>query len=207
MLAYEVRVKNYGRGRASRTSVKLPITWWQLSVVDSRFSRRGDWVSESTPDYVVLTFAPIARDEYVTATIRFRSSRGLADNTVLPMRASYEWSDANGSGTRQSNWAPVLAAPGDASAPWVWVGLDPTSGRFGTTHHFYSDRFLPGEGIVTWLNTPSGVRPLDLRGVADASGRVWLDFNSRDLMPGTYSLVLFGARSNLTGIATFSVTW
>ena len=66
-------------------------------------------------------------------------------------------------------------------------------------------RFIPGEGIYTWLNTPDGVKGLELRGVADQLGRVWLDFPSTGLRPGTYQIVAYGARSNLTGVATFYI--
>jgi hypothetical protein len=78
-------------------------------------------------------------------------------------------------------------------------------GYAGTTHHFFSDRFIPGEGIITWLNTPDGVEALELRGQADLMGRVWIDFESNWRRSGAYSLVLYGARSNLTGVATFYV--
>jgi hypothetical protein len=36
-------------------------------------------------------------------------------------------------------------------------------------------------------------------------GRVWLDFSSTGLPPGNYSLVVYGARSNLTGVGGFVV--
>ena len=104
-----------------------------------------------------------------------------------------------------SNWAPVVTGAGNESAPWVPLLVDPIGAYAGTTHHFYTDRFIPSEGIYTWLNTPYGVEPLELRGTADLLGRVWLDFSSMGLRPGTYQLVSYGARSNLTGVATFYV--
>lgn len=204
-LAYELRIKNYGHGGATGALVRLPYTKQQLIAVDSHFSDPHDWVSEIADDHLDVTFGPVAAGEYRTARIIFRVNTTLPDKTVISTRASYSWSDRRSGGAWTSNWAPVLIGAGNESAPWVWVAGDPLGGWPGTTHHFFTDRYIPGEGIYTWLNAPDGVRPLELRGVADSMGRVWLDFQSSGLRPGTYQLVLYGARSNLTGVATFYV--
>lgn len=204
-LAYELRLKNYGRGDASSVVVTLPYNRNLLGVIGSRFNDSHDWVSSITDEKVEVTFGPVESDEYRTATIYFRVSDSQPDLTVISMRAGYSWDDARDGGTWQSNWAPVLIGAGNASATWVWLAVDPLSGASGTTFHFFTDRYIPGEGIITWLNTPTGVKPLDLRGVADPMGRVWLDFSSSGLQPGSYQLVLYGARSNLTAVATFTV--
>ncbi len=75
----------------------------------------------------------------------------------------------------------------------------------GTKHSFSSNRFLPGEAITTWLNTPQGVRALSLRGTADAQGSLTLSYTSTGLAKGNYQLVLYGNRSGLTGVASFLV--
>lgn len=201
-LQYEIRIKNYGSGRASSADVKLPYNRQLMTVTNSRFSKAGDWVSQLTNEHVIVTFGPVAPGEYRTATIIFKVQGNLVDNTVLNMRASYTWA---GSGTWPSNWAPVLVRSGDASAEWVWLSVTPDNGPVGTTHRFFTDRFIPGEGIITWLNTPTGVQPLTLRSIADTQGRVTVDFKSDGLKAGRYSLVLYGARSNLTAVATFIV--
>lgn len=85
------------------------------------------------------------------------------------------------------------------------MAVDPVRGPVGTTHRFFTDRFIPEEGIVTWLNTPTGVKSLDLRTTADENGRAWLNFSSRGRAPGTYQLVVYGARSNVTAVGTFIV--
>jgi hypothetical protein len=205
-LTYELRLKNYGKGEAKRAVVTLPYSNGQLTVIGSHFTGVNDWVSAVTADHVDVTFGRLAAGEYRTAAIIFRVSGGLADRTVISMRARYRWDDHRSGGDWRSNWAPVLVGVGNASAPWVPLWVEPLAGAAGTTHHFFSDRFIPSEGIYTWLNTPQGVRPLALRGVADLLGRVWLDFSSAGLPPGTYQLVTYGARSNLTGVATFIVT-
>jgi hypothetical protein len=204
-LEYEIRVKNYGEGAAQTTSVSLPYSKQQMLVRDSRFARAGDWISELKEDSVTATFGPIGAGESASGTVVFRVSANLANDTVLSVRAAYTWSDNARDGDGRSNWAPVLVGSGNDSAPWAWTIVGPTAGAAGTTHRFFSDRFIPSEGIITWLNTPSGVKPLELRGLADGMGRVYLDFKSAGLAPGTYQLVLYGARSALTGVATFDV--
>ncbi|HEU5101894.1 MAG TPA: hypothetical protein VFU22_22890 [Roseiflexaceae bacterium] len=204
-LIYELRVKNYGKGEARSAVVTLPYTSRELTVIDSRLTDPYDWVSEVADDHVDVTFGPVSAGEYRTAAIVFRVRDNLAYRMVISMRANYSWSDHRSGGAWRSNWAPVVVGAGNESAPWVPLLVEPISGTVGTTHHFYTDRFIPSEGIYTWLNTPHGVEPLELRGVADSLGRVWLDFSSKGLRPGTYQLVTYGARSNLTGVATFYV--
>jgi hypothetical protein len=204
-LAHEIRVKNYGDGDAEVIHVRLPYDKRQLTVTGSKLNGADDWVSELEDDHVTVTFGRLRADRSRTATIFFRVNRVLPDNTVLSMRASYTWSDERRDDHGSSNWAPVLVGGGNDSAPWVWVRVDPFAGTAGTTHHFFSDRFIPGEGVITWLNTPDGVKPLNLRGIADPMGRIWLDFKSTGLRPASYQIVLYGARSNLTGVASFNV--
>jgi hypothetical protein len=204
-LAYEIRARNYGDGDAEVIRVTLPYDRRQLTVTGSKFNSPDDWVSELKDDRVSVTFGPLKANKSRAATLYFRVSGSLADNTVLSMRAAYGWSDGRRDSGGTSNWAPVLVGGGNDSAAWVWTRVDPVGGYAGTTHHFFSDRFIPGEGIITWLNTPDAVEALDLRGQADLMGRAWIDFKSNWRRPGTYSLVLYGARSNLTGVATFYV--
>ena len=205
LLIYEIRVRNYGAGPANLTRVTLPYTTTQLTVIGGRFTRAGDWISELTNERVTVTFAPIGRESYQTAAIVFRVNPTLADNTVLSMRAIATWSDARRGGSGFSNWAPVLVGGGNDSAAYVWLIVDPPVGTASTRRLVYSDRFIPGEGIYTWLNTARGPQPLDLRGQADPLGRIALEFRPAELAPGTYQMVVYGARSRLTGGATFTV--
>ena len=206
-LQYELRVKNYGEGGANQVRVTLPYVGSQMRARDSSFTRSTDWVSALTSDRVTVTFGPIAPGQSVTAQVRFTVSTTLPDDTVINMRASYDWSDAGGSSSWRTNWAPLLVGSGNATASWLWMTVNPSAGAPGTTHRFFTDRFIPGEGIVTWLNTPAGVKALTLKGTADTYGRVTLDFSSSGLAPGNYSLVAYGARSNLTAVASFTVRW
>lgn len=204
-LEYEIRAKNYGKGDANVNRVTLPFNKDQLTVVTARFTKNGDWISELTNDHITVNFNAVAPGEVRKATIVFQVKGNLPDNAVISMRATTNWSDERNGGSGPSNWAPILVGKTNDTAQWTWLTVEPLGGYAGTNHRFFSDRFIPGEGVVTWLNTPTGAKALDLKGVADASGRVTMDFRSTNLNPGTYSLVFFGSRSNLTAIATFYV--
>jgi hypothetical protein len=206
-LVYDLRITNYDSGSAEHTRVTLPYDRRQMRPIGSRLEgAKGDWVSRVTDRAIEVTFGEIAGKAGRSGQLVFEVATTLGNDTVLDMRPTYEWSDDQGDrGPYATNWAPVLVGNGPATAPWVWTQVTPTSGAPGTTHTFLSNRFAPDEGIVTWLNTPSGVRALDLRGVADRQGVITLSFSSAGLSPGSYQLVLYGARSKLTGVATFIV--
>jgi hypothetical protein len=206
-LTYELRLTNYDKGDAKHVRVTLPYDRRQMRLIASGLdAAKGDWVSRVTDQNVEVTFGAIEGQGQRTGRLMFEVASSLRNDTILDMRASYTWWDsADDYGPYRSNWMPVLVGNGPATAPWVWTQVTPQAGAAGTTHTFLSNRFTPGEGIITWLNTPSGVRALDLRGVADGQGVVSLTFSSSSLSPGTYQLVLYGARSKLTGVATFTV--
>lgn len=206
-LVYNLRAINYDRGDAKQTRVTLPYDRRQMRPIGSRLDRaKGDWVSRLSDQEIEVTFGPIDGKGERSGQLLFEVGAALANDTLLDVRPSYLWRDDGGEeGPYRTNWAPVLVGNGPATAPWVWTQVTPNSGVPGTTHTFLSNRFAPDEGIITWLNTPAGVRALDLRGVADRQGVVSLAFSSAGLSPGSYQLVLYGARSQLTGVATFVV--
>jgi hypothetical protein len=206
-VSYQIELRNYGKGQAGSVQVTLPYNSKHLRPVNSSLSREnGDWVSSITDKEVVVTFGKLASEDTRKGWIVFQVASGLANSTVVDMRASYGWTDRrDGGGPYLSNWAPVVVSNGPATGSWVWVQATPTSAPAGSTHTFMSNRFAPGEGITTWLNTPQGVQALDLRGVADSQGAVSLQLNSAGLKAGTYQIVLYGMRTQLTGVATFTV--
>lgn len=206
-LSYQIQLRNYGKGLAGSVQVTLPYNNKHLRPVNSSLSRdNGDWVSSITDKEVVVTFGKLASEDSRKGTIVFEVAGNLANSTVLDMRASYGWSDKRGGGGPYlSNWAPVVVSNGPATGSWVWVQATPTSAPAGSTHTFMSNRFAPGEGVVTWLNTPQGVQALDLRGTTNSEGALSLQFSSTGLKPGVYQIVLYGMRTQLTGVATFTV--
>ncbi len=206
-LTYELRITNHDRGDARGVRVSLPYDRRQMRPIASRLdSAKGDWVSRVTDREVEVTFGPVDGNAGRTGLIAFEVASTPGKGTILDIRPIYTWWDDNeDEGPYRTNWPPVIVGDGPATAPWVATEVTPTEGLAGTKHTFLSNRFAPGEGIITWLNTPSGVRALDLRGVVDSQGAVGLTFSSAGLSPGNYQLVLYGARSRLTGVASFTV--
>jgi hypothetical protein len=205
-LSYEVRVINHGQGNVSGVQVKLPYNRQQTTLVGTQFVvGSGDWVSNIGTDSITVNFGPLAPGAKRTGKLNYRVATTLANDTVISVRAAASWSDDRAGGNGATNWAPVLVGAGTANSAYVWMAVSPATGKAGTMHQFFTDRFIPGEGVIAWLNTPSGVKPLDLRGTADTYGRVSLSFSSVGLAAGNYSLVAYGARSNLTAVTGFTV--
>jgi hypothetical protein len=206
-LAYEIRLMNYGKGAASSTRVVMPYHRNQYTLTHTKLtSAKGDWVSSIGQNSFTVTFGPLAAGEERLGTVYLKVAGNLADNTVISVRDSFDWSDKRDGGRHHSNWMPVVAANGDADSPWVWLYINQVSGKPGTVHKFFTDRFIPGERVTTWLNLPTGaVKALDLKATADSEGRIWLEFASTGLTPGNYSMVVYGNRSQLTALASFVV--
>lgn len=203
---YEIRVKNHGDGDADQIRVKLPYRRDQFTLLEGRFdAKAGDWVSEVGERSITITFGKLRPGAARSGKLYFRAANNLANDTILDIRATARF---NGDGGRdvRSNWAPLLVGGGNASAPWVWTAISPNSGNAATTFRVQSNRFIPGEEVVTWLNTPGGVKPLSLKGSADALGGITLSFSDRTLAPGNYQIVLYGRQSDLTGVASFTIT-
>jgi hypothetical protein len=206
-LEYEVRLANHGKGAASETKVVFPYNRTQVALASSSLdSKAGDWVSAIDQNSFTVTFGPLGPGKTRTGKIFVKVGGALPHGTLLDVRAGYSWRDGADGGQRRSNWAPVLVGSGPSDAPYVWVQVTPDRGPAGTQHRFYSNRFLPGEPVSTWLNMPDrSVRALSLRGSADGDGALTLAYASTGLARGTYQIVLYGQRSGLTGVATFIV--
>lgn len=211
VLEYEVRLANSGPGEAREVKVVFPYNRQQVSLAYSSLSSKaGDWVSAIGPDSFTVTFGKLEAGARRTGKLFVRVGAGLPLQTLLDVRASYSWRDGDGGGAQRANWTPVLVGGGPSDAPFAWVRVQPDRGPAGTQHVFFSNRFLPGETVTTWVNLQGGkVQGLALRGVASPDGAVELRLRSGDADPdlprGTHQIVLYGQRSGLTGVATFIV--
>lgn len=202
-LAYLVRVRNAGQGGASQTEVRLPINPSQLMLRNFSSEIAGDFVSEREPDEVMITFAALDPGAQRTATLLFDVSDALPDDAVISTRATFTWEDAHGGGAWRTNWAPVLVGDFNNSSRYLFLELLPDRGPVGTFFNAYTDRFIPGEPVTGWFNTPDGVQPLERDLFADSFGRLLLSFDSNGLSAGSYELVLYGQRSRLTAVQGF----
>lgn len=212
ILEYEFRLTNYGRGTARETVVVFPINRAQVyGFYTSLDSRAGDWVRSVDQNSITVVFGPLNGGARRSGKLFMRVNENLPlpSPTQAPVlidtRASYTFRDDARGGGQRTNWAPVLVGGGPVDVPYIWVRRTPESGPVGTRFAFFTNRFLPGEEVTTWLNAPWGVQSLSLRGTANSEGSIELVLNSAGLPRGTYQIVLYGQRSGLTGVASFVV--
>ncbi|MCX7789466.1 MAG: hypothetical protein N2378_02395 [Chloroflexaceae bacterium] len=212
ILEYEIRLTNYGRGTARETVVVFPINRAQVyGFYTSLNSRAGDWVRSVDQNSITVVFGPLDAGARRGGKLFMRVNENLPlpsptqTPVLIDTRASYTFRDDARGGGQRTNWAPVLVGSGSVDAPYIWVRRIPERGPVGTRFAFFTDRFVPGEGVTTWLNAPWGVQSLSLRGTANSEGSIELVLNSTDLPRGSYQIVLYGQRSGLTGVASFVV--
>jgi hypothetical protein len=131
----------------------------------------------------------------------------VSHGTIIQTWARYYWFDPTGRRAyRPTNSAPVLVAPYTQHSEFVWMMVDPPAAPVGSTFRFMSDRFLPDEGMVFWLNTPGGgTAPVNRETSVDESGRFMLEYTADDLAPGTYHMVASGKNSDLVAVVPFTV--
>ncbi len=212
ILEYEFRLVNYGRGTARETVVTFPINRAQVyGFYTSLNSQAGDWVRSVDQSSITVVFGPLDPGARRSGKLFMRVNENLPlpsptqPPVLIDTRASYTFRDDARGGGQRTNWAPVLVGYGPSDAPYIWVQRTPERGPAGTRFAFFTNRLLPGEVVTTWLNTPSGVQALSLRGTTNSEGSVELVLSSSGLSRGAYQIVLYGQRSNLTGVASFVV--
>jgi hypothetical protein len=212
-LRYELRVRNSGRGNARGLAVRFSFDA-RLILQDARLDRsRGDWVSgvEATnrvTSRVVVTFGAVRAGEARSGTLILRvDGRRIANGDSLGARATFPCSDNQAEECRSNT---LLHEVGRQNSPPVQndqirLTVAPDRGPPGTLHRFSSERYLPGERVVTWLNTPGGVRALDLTATADRLGRIAFELPSSGFAVGDYGFVAYGIISDITGVGPFRV--
>ncbi len=150
VLAYQVRLLNHGQGEASGVRVRIPYPRQQLTLFSTSFApSSGDWVSAIESDAIMVTFGPLAAGGRRTATLNFRVGSNLVNDAVISIHAANTWRDTRTGGSNSTNWTPVLAGVGNADSAYLWLNATPTAGKAGTVHQFFTDRFIPCEGIIT----------------------------------------------------------
>lgn len=217
LITYTFTLRNLGNAEARETKVTVPFNVGQITpAYTSLNSRAGDWLSENGRDRYSVTFGPLAKGAERSGQVVVRVNGGLpvraTGPVVIEARGRYSWRDGNTGGERRTNWAPVVVGAGSVHGDFVWVRVSPDRGPIGTTHAFFSNRFLPGERVVAWVNVnrgAGGVRALSLAGTANSLGEVELRLRSTDADPdlprGTHQIVLAGQRSGLQGVVDFIV--
>ncbi|HEU5088232.1 MAG TPA: hypothetical protein VFT99_12330, partial [Roseiflexaceae bacterium] len=94
---------------------------------------------------------------------------------------------------------PVVAAPPPTN-------INPRVASADTTFHAYARGFRAGESVSIWLNGPNG-EVIERNGgfAVNDAGETWPEFDSGDLAPGAYTLVVYGRDSAFTAVIPFTV--
>jgi hypothetical protein len=213
VLEYIVQVENVGEDDAAFTRVRFSYEDEHITLSGSQFEAPDkDWVTDVesrdiTREQVLVTFGDLNPGETRTATLIFEVNGNLEDNTVINSFASFNWTDGSGDRSRHmSNSVPVLVGGGDIHTEFAWLGAEPDTVPQGSTLIFFSNRYLPEEPVVFWLNLPDGTQAdVDGRERVNDNGVFEFAYDTGDLPPGTYQMVAFGLHSELVGFATFNV--
>jgi hypothetical protein len=213
VLNYIIEVENVGEADAAFTRVRFSYEDEHVTLSGSQFEAPDkDWVTDVesrdiTREQVLVTFGDLNPGETRTATLIFEVNDNLEDNTVINSFARFNWTDGRGDrSTYMSNSVPVLVGSGNIHTDFAWLGAEPEVAPQGNTHIFFSNRYLPEEPVVFWLNLPDGTQaPVEGQERVDDNGVFRFAYETDDLAPGTYQMVAFGLRSELVGFATFTV--
>lgn len=207
ILAYKLRIENYGDGTMAAARVRLPYDRSKLTIVDTLFEDEGDFVSK-IDDEITISLDSLNGKSIRFAVVYMRVADYLPDNTVIDMWAGYDWEDNRGNYgiSERSNAAPVLVGGWNETSDFVWMTLEPRQASAGTLFRFFSDRFLPGEEVETIIRGPDGSeRTLSQRQTVAPDGRVHIHMQSGGMAPGTYNVILHGERSELKAADTFTI--
>lgn len=206
IVTYSIVVKNLGKGSAKETVVTMPFDASEAKAIDATFSRKGPWVSKLITNTLEFRTGPLASNgDTVTATVRLATLPAVANNTSLSERLTYRWADGRSGGNGRSN-LPILTAGGsDNNQQFYTLNVEPPTGPAGSTHRFTTGIFAPDEPITFWYNAPDGtVEPLNNL-TANTDGAMNAEFSTKNLKPGTYSMVARGNWTGFTAVGMFQV--
>lgn len=192
---YTLIFHNRGSGRAQDTTLVLPFDPAALRIIDAEFSRPGAWVAQLLDDSLTIRSGEMASEGgTVVATIRFALLSGAQVPADLGDALAFRWSDPAGGGSGRSNRPVVVDDAGISVEPLV---ITPAAGAATTRRQAQSDRFIPGEPVAFWMDTPQGTVGLG-QGFADANGVVTMTLILPALPSGAYVVVAYGHWSALT---------
>lgn len=203
ILSVEFRLSNVDQVSASSTLINLSYSS-RLTIFTETALDPGDEQVSFDDTRVTVRVNNVAPGTTRTGRINFFVRRDAPIGDRIPLYATFQCpAGACRTGLVQ---VEIIRNEGEGTGGVFNLSVSPDRGPPGTAHVFTGDFFLPGEEIVTWLNTETGVLPLDITTTADGAGRIRIVFGTGALAPGFYSFVAHGERSDITGVAAFIVT-
>lgn len=206
IIAFEMAVTNIGRGSASSTEIIFPFDPDLLAVVDANFDVPTTWVAAVNRDSLVIRTGFLgSRSGRTRGTIRFVVRENARQGATITARVQLRWTDGGRGGRSRGNLFVIPIGQATQNSPTYAMTVEPAAGSAGATFRFASPIFVPGEPVGVWYNLPDGrvVAVNTLR--ANDDGELTVNFNSRGLAPGSYSMVFYGLWSEFTAAAPFVI--
>ncbi|MCS6883313.1 MAG: hypothetical protein RMK84_19655 [Oscillochloridaceae bacterium] len=206
IIVFEIVITNIGRGAASSTEIIFPFDPDLLQVVDASFDVPTTWVAAVNRDSLVIRSGLLGpRSGRTRGTIRFTVRENARQGGTITGRVQLRWTDGGRGGRSQSNLFVIPVGPTAQSSPTYVIVVEPAAGSSGAVFRFTSPIFVPREPVGVWYNLPDGrvVAVNTLR--ANDEGALTVNFTSRDLPPGTYSMVFYGLWSEFTAVTPFVI--
>lgn len=206
-LSVEYRYTNTGTATTGGAPFSLYYPQ-RLALFENASLPTGDSLVGYDGTRVIVSVGGVAPGETRRGRLNFYVRREAALGELLGLYATY---DCQLVGVPcRSNLAEVEVIANDdeggGQGGTFAMTVSPDQGPPGTAHTFSGSFFRPGEQVVTWMNTSSGAYPLPVTTTADNNGNIRIVYGTGGLVPGYYSLVAHGQRSNTEGVGAFVVT-
>jgi hypothetical protein len=207
VVALQLAIQSKGTGRTTSFRMEWPIDL-HLEVLSASFSDPGGRVTELTKDLMKLELGPIGAGETHGAIIRvaIKPDTPLGTRIIARFKGFAAW---EGGAVIESSSNPIsFVVRGSNSGDGSIQSLKTTVLPAQTAVLIEGDIFIPEEPIVAWFNLPGGgTQPVDVGPLrADKTGAIKYTYDLIGLASGDYSLVFYGQRSGMQGVASFTVT-
>lgn len=218
VVSYTLTLKNMGQGKADSFMVNFPIDAANEEILSVSFPENSadnpkSWVTEVVSDNIKIEFGSFEASSPVTvsAVIRVGIKSSATSGASVLTRAT-GWASWAGGGALQT-WSNSVGfqlgvtSQGDDSKGAIQA-ISAAVSEDGTVVIIGGDIFIPGEIISGWLNLPDGsVREIGTNiGRADQNGLILVGYSLVNVPTGNYSVVLYGQRSGVQGVGSFTVT-
>lgn len=212
LIRYTFQVKNIGQGKATMTSLKLPIDP-QLVLGYTEFGDQGIWVSSVDENSVIVNLPPLSADQEISGTLVLRPKPSPAPviGSLVTTRYSLKWTNPAGNDSQAMSNAVSFTFGGPGSNQDVSGGTvqpltsdGPVAGSTRVVYH--SNFWIPNETVSAWLTRPDGSSLPLATGKANNQGEFSVEVDTANLAPGTYVVAAYGQRSGMYGSAICQAT-
>lgn len=220
VVTYNLTVKNISQGKAADFLVNFPVDPLNEEVLSVDFPTNSDtnpqsWVTQVVSDNIKIQLGPFeaATSTPITrsAVIRVGIKSSATPGETLVTRASGAAGWAGGSAIQNKSNSVSFKLDATSSGDDSKGGIQQISAALTTDNSgvvIGGDIFIPDELISGWLNMPDGTVKAVGNGIGRAAqnGLFQVGYSLYNLPAGSYSIVLYGQRSEVQGVGNFTVT-